>query len=155
MRKRYGYLGSWLTLLLFAFITASAQQPVTREDNRPEIKTLELAHAQHEIIILLIKDNQFSKVWEAIQELLELPFPPEQEQALVKSLTIITEQLFQKGRVDLSHQILDKAVKVISSPANQGDIFLVQARLYKKQGLNYKAIEAYRKYQERIEQLPK
>lgn len=155
MRKRCYYSASWLIILLLAFFTASAQQPVTREDNRSVSKTLELAHAQHEIIILLIKDSQFNKAWEATQELLELPFPPEQEQALVKSLTIITEQFFQKGRVDLSHQILDKATKVISNPANQGDIYLVQARLYKKQGLNYKAIEAYRKYQERVEQQPK
>jgi tetratricopeptide (TPR) repeat protein len=155
MRKRRNCLGGWLILLLLAVLPMNAQQTFTREESKPVSKTLELAHAQHEIVMLLIKDGQFAKAWEATQELLDLPFPPEQEQNLIKSLTIITEQLFQKGRVDLSHQILEKAAKVVTSNSNRSDIYLVQARLYKKQGLNYKAIEAYRKYQALIEQQSK
>ncbi len=155
MSKKRIHPSIWLILLVLLTFPMSAQQGTLREEGRSVGKVLELAHAQHEIVMLFIKDGQFNKALEATEELLSLPFPPEQEQNLIKSITLITEQLFVKGRVDLSHQILEKACRVIHSPANQGDLYLIQARLYKKQGLNYKAIEAYRKYQAMVGQQAK
>lgn len=115
----------------------------------------EYAFAQHEIVTLLIKNGDFNQAWDETQKLLSVSIPQEFEQNAVKSVTIISELFFRKGRVDLAHQVLEQAGKVIDNPANQGTIYLNQARLYKAEGLNEKALLAYRKYQELVNQAEK
>lgn len=136
-------------LLLGMTICAPLASQLAPNDYKPGPRDLKFAHAQHEIILLLIKDGDFTQAWEETQKLLVVPVVAANEQEMmVRSLTIIAEKFFQKGRVDLSHQVFDGASQSITNPTYLSRIYLNQARLYKTQGLNQKAIESYKKYQE-------
>lgn len=154
MRKTMSKGAAILAMLvstLFVLPSAAAQEltssaPVSAVAEGESLKAnLEIAHALHEIILLHIKKDQFDKVWPAAQALLALRFPPEQELATVKSVYLITEGLYEKGRTDLAHQILDAATRSLSDNANKSKVYLIQARLYKLEGQDEKAIEGYRK----------
>ena len=116
---------------------------------------LEIANAQHDIILLYIKNDQFDKVWSGTQFLLSIKFPAEQELYTVKSIYIISERLFEKGNAALAHQILSAAEKTLSDNANKAKVYLMQARAYKREGLDEKAIECLKKSQEMNVKSPK
>ena len=124
------------------------RQQVATEETDNLRTNLDIAHAQHEIILLYIKSDQMDKVWPAVQSLLSLKFPAEQEVSTVKSLFIITEKLYEKGHSALAHQILSAAAKNLSDSSNKAKVYLIQARAYKRDGLDEKAIECYGKFQE-------
>jgi hypothetical protein len=131
------------------------QQLATVEETDNLRTNLDIAHAQHEIILLYIKNDQLDKVWSAAQVLLSLKFPAEQEVATVKSLSIVTEKLYEKGQSALAHQILLAAAKSLSDNANKAKVYLIQARSYQRDGLDEKAIECYRKFQALSSKSPK
>jgi hypothetical protein len=116
---------------------------------------LEIANAQHDIILLHIKNDQFDKVWSGTQFLLSIKFPAEQELSTVKSIYIITERLFEKSNSALAHQILTAAEKALTDNANKAKVYLMQARAYKREGLDEKAIECFKKSQELNARSPK
>lgn len=142
----------FLVILLVLGISVCTSMPVPASIDpiyKVEKQDLRFAHAQHEIILLLIKDGDFNRAWEETEKLLEVHVTPATEQEMmVRSLTIIAEKFFQKGRVDLSLQVFDGAIQNITDRTALSRIHLNQARLYKTQGLNQKAIESYKKYQE-------
>lgn len=121
---------------------------VTAEDDDALKANIEVAYAQHEIILLLIKNDQFDKVRPAAQILLGLHLPKEQELNTVKSLTIISQKLYEKGRAELAYQILDAATHSISDPSNKSKVYLILARYYKLDGQDEKAIESLKKSME-------
>src|SRR5436309_2459207 len=92
----------------------AVQSPGLSAEERLEAD-LAIAHAQHDIIRLYIKDNQFDKIWPAAQVLLSLRFPPDLEVNTVKSLAIISEELSKKQHGDLAHQILEAASRSLSA----------------------------------------
>lgn len=138
-----------IVLVLGISVCTSMPVPASIDPIKIEKQDLKFAHAQHEIILLLIKDGDFNRAWEETERLLEVHVTPATEQEMmVRSLTIIAEKFFQKGRVDLSLQVFDGAIQNITDRTALSRIYLNQARLYKTQGLNQKAIESYKKYQE-------
>jgi hypothetical protein len=139
-----------LTLLIPSFGQEAAlrQIPSTAEEAENLSANLEIAHSQHEIILLYIKTDQFEKVGPAAQVLLSLKFPADLELNTVKSLSIITEKLYEKGHSELAHQVLAVAAKTLSANSNKSKVYMIQARAYKRDGLDDRAIECYRKSQE-------
>jgi tetratricopeptide (TPR) repeat protein len=124
------------------------QQRVTVEETDSLRANLDIAHAQHEIILLYIENNQFDKVWPAAQVLLSIRFPAEQEAATATSVRILTGKLYAKGQPALAHQILSAAAKSFNDKANKATVYLLQAKAYKLDGLYEKAIECLQKFQE-------
>lgn len=127
----------------------SARQPMVAVEETESLRAnLDIAHAQHEIILLYIKNDQMDKVLPAAQVLLSLKFPAEQELATVKSLLIITKKLYEKGQPALAHQVLSAAAKSLGDNSNKAKVYLIQAKSYELDGLDEKAIECYKKVQE-------
>jgi tetratricopeptide (TPR) repeat protein len=149
-----------LAISLLFLVSAFGQEagtrpvPLTAEERDSLSANLEIAFSQHEIILLYIKTDQFEKVAPAAHVLLSLKLPADQEFNTVRSLIIITKELYKKGQSGLAHQVLAAAAKNLTANSNKSKVYLLQALAYTRDGLDDKAIECYLKSQELITKSP-
>ena len=108
-------------------------------------QTRRIAETQHEIVMLLIKNNEFDRVLEASTNIFSLNFPQHQEPLLVKEGQILADALSGRRQFLLAHRILDAALKAVASRKSKALLYKEKAYLCNKEGEDAKAMEFFEK----------
>ncbi len=128
-----------LALLLWGTQPASAQEPMNWD------KIRSIAESQHEIVILLIKEQKFDQAVEEAKKIFYLPFPREKHGLLVEEAKEISDGLIHYKQNELALQVLDEGLRSVQPPDLQADLYKEKAYLYKKMGKNEEAMFCFRK----------
>jgi len=108
-------------------------------------KARSIAQAQHEIVMLLIKNKQYDKVFSESKKIFALGFPVEREHLLLSHTHEVNDFLIRAGQYPLAHQILDEAMKWVRSNKSKADLHKEKAYVYRKEGKDSDAMEAFKK----------
>jgi len=104
-------------------------------------KTRSIAEAQHEIVMLLIKNKQYDKVLPASKKILTLNFPLNREHQLVDHARLASSALGEQGNYTLAHQLLDEALKAVHNKKSKATLFKEKALLCSKNGQDGQAMK--------------
>lgn len=132
-----------LTALLFSTLLVTPHSSVQEQEEWEQIRSI--AEAQHEIIMLHIRNGQFDKVPAAFQKIFSLNFPKEREHLLVEEAKIVSDALVQANQHLLAHQILDEALKVVRSKQSRAALYKEKGYLCVKEGKDDLAMELFEK----------
>ena len=111
-------------------------------------RTRSVALTQHEIIMLLIENQQFNQIPDAAEKIFELEFPEDHENLLVREAQLLTDALLHHQEIVIAHQVLDIAIKCVRTDKVKAGIFREKAFLFKKEG---NSEEALRYFEESLE----
>lgn len=130
-------------LLVLIVLISGLQTKATESEEWERIRSM--AETQHEIVMLLIKNGEYTKVPEASKKIFSLKFPPEQEHLLVDEGHILTDALMRLNQFDLAHQILDQAIEAAKLDSSKARLYKEKAYLLKKQGKDDEAMGLFEK----------
>jgi len=116
----------------------------------PEAKNkLKFASRQHDLILLLIENQDFDSIEPKWKQVLDLKLGAEFESLIAKSLVAICYNLLDAKRSALGLKLIDDSLTAVPfSDKSRADIFGCQAALYKDTGDLNSAIKAMKKAQE-------
>jgi len=134
-------------LLLFISTGLVLGSPNVSVVSENEHSKLRFASAQHEIIAILLQEEEFDSVLPELEKILSLNLQGENEKLVVQEVWLISDQLVAGGKFELAHKIIDSALPRISGPGNQFTLQMLKGKIYKEQGLLKEAIELYRSAQ--------
>jgi len=120
-------------LILFSFAWLTAQDDWE--------KTRSIAEAQHEIVMLLIKNKQYDKVLPASKKIFALNFPPAREYQLVDHARLASASLSEQRNFTLAHQLLDEALKAVHTNKSKATLFKEKALICSKTGQDSQAMK--------------
>ncbi len=108
-------------------------------------RTRSIAEAQHEIVMLLIKGEEFNKVLNASQEIFSLSFPYAQEPLFVTEGRILAAALSDLQQYELAQALLDQALDAVNSNRSQALLYKEKAYLCTKDGKDEEAMKFFEK----------
>jgi hypothetical protein len=114
---------------------------------------LEIARAQHEIIVLLLKDKNFDPVFPEFDKILALRLPPQYEENVIREARMISEAFWKGQRSDLSIRLLERAIPGMSQPKSKAALYSEMGYVYRLQGNDFKAMECFRRAKQLADQL--
>jgi tetratricopeptide (TPR) repeat protein len=104
-------------------------------------KTRSIAEAQHEIVMLLIKNKQYDKVLPASKKIFALNFPPSREYQLVDHARLASAALTEQHNYKLAHQLLDEALKAVHTNKSKATLYKEKALICSKTGQDGEAMK--------------
>ncbi len=104
-------------------------------------KTRSIAEAQHEIVMLLIKNKQYDKVLPASKKIFALNFPPSREYQLVDHARLASAALSEQQNFALAHQLLDEALKSVRTNKSKATLYKEKALICSKTGQDSQAMK--------------
>jgi tetratricopeptide (TPR) repeat protein len=104
-------------------------------------KVRSIAEAQHEIVMLLIKNKQYDKVLPASKKIFTLEFPTSREHLLVDHARLAGASLSEQGNRALAHQLLDEALKAVRGNKSKVTLLKEKALLCSKDGDDTRAMK--------------
>jgi tetratricopeptide (TPR) repeat protein len=104
-------------------------------------KTRSIAEAQHEIVMLLIKNKQYDKVLPASKKIFALNFPPSREYQLVDHARLASASLSEQKNFTLAHQLLDEALKSVHTNKSKATLYKEKALICSKTGQDSQAMK--------------
>ncbi len=108
-------------------------------------RTRSIAEAQHEIVMLFIKGEEFNKVLNASQEIFSLSFPYAQEPLFVTEGRILAAALSDLQQYELAQALLDQALDAVNSNRSQALLYKEKAYLCTKNGKDEEAMKFFEK----------
>ena len=108
-------------------------------------KTKSMAEAQHEIVLLLMKKQEYDKAMIEACKIFEMRWPGDQEPLLIKELLNLADQFLSQGQAQLGLKLIEGIPEYFKKPASQAAIFKEMGYLYKSLKQDDKAIEFFRK----------
>ncbi len=135
MRKMVGSI-PLLFLLVGAGLAAGTEQ-------REEAK-LRFAAAQHEIVAILIKEEQFDRVFPEFSRILELGFEGPAEELVVKATWSVVSGLTEAARFDVAHRVIDGALRHTAEPDSEFGLLMLKGKVYGQEGRIREALQTYR-----------
>ncbi len=111
-------------------------------------KTKSMAETQHEIVMLLIKKQEYEKAAAEANKIFDMKWPEDQEPLLLKELLLLSDQFLRGGQAALGLQLINKNSRCFKKIPSQVSILKETGYLYKSLGQNDKALEYFRKAQE-------
>jgi hypothetical protein len=137
-------LGFMQTDMLFALDRSPAMDEEKCVSDMP--RKLTIACKQHELILLLIKNQSFSSIESEWKRVLDLKLGDEYEDPIAKSLVTISYMLLDAKQFPLAQKLLDESLSIVPfSNKSKADIFACKAALFNKSGDVDSAIKAMRK----------
>lgn len=109
---------------------------------------LQTAAAQHAIIEVLLKEQEYSQVLPEFKKILDLNLTGSNEQNVVKSAWIIVENLRAVHQFALAEQIVDGTLSQAKHNKNRFDLLMLKGKIYQDQGRLQEAKQVYRKAQQ-------
>ena len=113
-----------------------------------------LPEAQHEIILLLIEKQEFDKIPAAAQKIFDLKFPENQQSKIVKEAQIVTDALLKHNQIKIAHQVLDSAIKSVTTNKARAALYREKAYVFRKDGKKDEAMKSFEKSM-KLEENPK
>jgi tetratricopeptide (TPR) repeat protein len=108
-------------------------------------KTKSMAEAQHEIVLLLMKKQEYDKAMVEACKIFEMRWPGDQEPLLLKELLTLADQFLSQGQAQLGLKLIERNFKHFKKTVSQAAIFKEMGYLYKSLKQDDKAIESFRK----------
>lgn len=112
-----------------------------------EVK-LQSAAAQHAIIEVLLKQQEYSQILPEFKKILELNLTGPNEQNVVKSAWIIVENLRTARQFALAEQIVESTLAQTKQNKNKFDLLMLKGKIYQDQGRLQEAKQVYRRAQQ-------
>jgi tetratricopeptide (TPR) repeat protein len=106
------------------------------------------AEGQHSLALLYLKNGEGDKAVAEARQIIQSRIPPEFEDAVAMSMSIIAEKLAAMGRFDIAQALLDETFKVTIQIPGRVKILQCKSRLFLKAGENDKAIETWKRAKE-------
>lgn len=104
-----------------------------------------IAESRHEIVILLIKNEELNRVLPACKKLFSLNFPQDKQHLVVEAAKNFSDALIHLSRYDLADQIVDEAIKSVSSNQSKASLYREKGYIYVKAGKDGEAMECFEK----------
>jgi tetratricopeptide (TPR) repeat protein len=131
-----------LCLLGFGPAYATVGQEVLSEDS-----DLRFAATQHEIISILIREGEYDRVLPEFEKILSLDLSGPKEELLVKEVWLVANSLMTAEQYSVGHQVIDKALRKVSSDESRFTLLMLKGKLYKQEGRLQDAVRVYRQAQ--------
>lgn len=128
------------SLLLLPALPSAAQ---SKSDPSWE-QTRRIAEAQHEIIAVAIRQNNFSQVMPEMRKIYGLKFPPKYESTLSQEIEIVADALMHKQQYELAHKCIDEGLKYLSDNKSKSQVYKQKAYILVKQGKEDEALQYFR-----------
>lgn len=137
----------WAGLLLVFSILASVAPAQVANGEIPATADLEtrlrFAATQHEIISILLQEQEFELVRQEFEKILALQFSEEHEKLVVQEAWIIAQQLLQADQFALTHEIIDATLGQIRSSENQFTLLMLKGKVLRDEGRLQEALSVY------------
>ncbi|HLV02702.1 MAG TPA: hypothetical protein VKZ59_15640 [Acidobacteriota bacterium] len=140
MRKLAGFL------LALALLVSLVPGQDTRDavPARADLETkLRFAATQHEIISILLQEQQFELVMEEFNKILALQFSGEHEKLVVQEAWIVAQQLLEKDQFAVAHEIIDATIEQVQSSENRFTLLMLKGKILKDEGKLQEALSVY------------
>ena len=134
----------WMLMLLAMVPLAITQE---KHDSAWE-QTRRVAEAQHEVVALAIRQNNFSQVLPEMRKIFELKFPAKYELTLSREIEIVADALMHKKQYELAHQCIDEGLKYLTVNQNKSRVLQQKAYILVKQGKEDEALKYFKQAME-------
>jgi tetratricopeptide (TPR) repeat protein len=108
-------------------------------------KLKSMAEAQHEIVILLIKKQEYDQAAAEGNKIFDMKWPGDQEPLLLKELLNLADAFLQQGQAPSGLRLIERNSKYFRKTSSQASIFKEMGYLYKSLKQDDKAIEYFKK----------
>ncbi|MBI2821520.1 MAG: tetratricopeptide repeat protein [Acidobacteria bacterium] len=126
-----------LALMLFRAAHGQTQDTAWEQTRR-------VAEAEHEIVALLIRQNNFDQVRAEMRKVYALKFPGQYEWMLSQEIEIVANALMNMSQFDIAHQVIDEGLVSLKVGKNQAAVLKKKAYILKKQGKDKEALQYFK-----------
>ena len=137
--------GALLSMLLAGVISVGPLSAYQADASAALGKTKSMAEAQHEIVLLLMKKQEYDKAMVEASKIFDLKWPGDQEPLLLKELLNLADQFLSQGQAPLGLKLIERSFKYFKKTSSQAAILKETGYLYKSLKQDDKAIESFRK----------
>ena len=135
-------LMSFVLLLFTAFSPLPAAAQTAGQGGRESVDALlSIAESQYEIVKLTIKQGLYDRVLPEMRKIYELNLPPQYEQAVAESASLVAHLLVENKQFGLAHDVLNEALPRVKDDRNRVSLLKIQAYVYKSEGKLQEALQ--------------
>jgi tetratricopeptide (TPR) repeat protein len=104
-----------------------------------------LAGTQHEIVMLLLEENEYEQAMIEANKIFAMNWPEDQEPLLLKELLILSNQFLRHEQARLGLQLIETNEQFFTQHASRAMILKEKGFLYKQLNQNERSIEYFKK----------
>lgn len=108
-------------------------------------KLKSMAEAQHEIVMILVKKQEYDKAVAEANKIFDMKWPGDQEPLLLKELLNLADAFLQQGQAPLGLKLVERNSRFFKKTSSQAAIWKEQGYLYKSMNQQDKAYECFKK----------
>jgi len=133
---------SLVLLLLTACSPFPASAQTSGQGSRESVDALlSIAESQYEIVKLTIKQGLYDRVLPEMRKIYELNLPPQYEQAVAESASLVAHLLVENKQFGLAHDVLSEALPRMKDDKNKASLLKIKAYVYKSEGRLQEAMQ--------------
>ncbi len=137
---------SFVVLLPMAYFPFPASAQTGGQASRESVDALlSIAESQYEIVKLTIKQGLYDRVLPEMRKIYDLNLPPQYEQAVAESASLIAHLLVENKQFGLAHDVLNEALPRMKDDRNKASLLKIQAYVYKSEGKLPEAMQTLEK----------
>jgi tetratricopeptide (TPR) repeat protein len=137
--------GALLSMLLAGVISVGPLSAYQADAPAALGKIKSMAEAQHEIVLLLMKKQEYDKALVEANKIFDMRWPGDQEPLLLKELLNLADQFLSQGQAQLGLKLIERNFRYFNKTSSQAAILKETGYLYKSLKQDDKAIESFRK----------
>jgi len=147
MMHRSGRISAEILLLaLLAGILSMGSLSAFQGDASAQVGKLKsMAEAQHEIVMILIKKQEYDKAAAEANKIFDMKWPGDQEPLLLKELINLADAFLQQGQAPQGLKLVERNSKFFRKTSSQAAILKELGYLYKSMNQQDKAYEYFKK----------
>ena len=141
-RSRSAILMPFVFLLFTMLCPFPAAAQTAGQGSRESVDALlSIAESQYEIVKLTIKQGLYDRVLPEMRKIYELNLPPQYEQAVAESASLVAHLLVENKQFGLAHDVLNEALPRMKDDRNRASLLKIQAYVYKSEGKLQEALQ--------------
>lgn len=135
-----------LLIILLASVVSIASLPAFQGSASASLEKLKsMAEAQHEIVLILIKKQDYDKAAAEANRIFDMKWPGDQEPLLLRELLNLADAFLQQGQAPLGLKLIERNSGFFKRASSQAAIFKELGYLYKSMNQADKALEYFKK----------
>jgi tetratricopeptide (TPR) repeat protein len=135
-----------LLLVVLAGIISVVSVSAFQGDTSSSLGKLKsMAEAQHEIVIILIKKQEYDKAAAEANKIFDMKWPGDQEPLLLKELLNLADAFLQQGQAPLGLKLVERNSKFFKKTSSLAGILKEMGYLLKSMSQPDKALEYFKK----------
>ncbi|MFQ5738947.1 MAG: hypothetical protein ACE5JX_08015 [Acidobacteriota bacterium] len=127
----------------FSFLVLTSTAAAIGQGNWEKMRSI--AESQHEILMLLIKNQQYGRVLAESKKVFSMSFPAKHQHLLVQEAKEISHALLHQKQHQLAHEVLNQGLESVTEPDLQAELYKEKAYLFKKMGEDDHAMSCFKK----------